>query len=190
MNTMPVAERMTADAFLSAPEPESGWPRNLIDGEVVVNDPSVRHGYAQKQILVAIELWIRAGEGRGSVHYPLDVALDQLNVFKPDVAWYSPDRTPRIDDPSPYPMPDLAVEVRSPSTWRYDIGVKKAAYERNGLTELWLVDTAAKAVLVFRCSQRGSHAFDLALELDGDDCITTPLLPGFGLAAAALFAQR
>jgi hypothetical protein len=39
-------------------------------------------------------------------------------------------------------LPDLAVEVRSPSTWRYDVGKKKATYERGGLPELWPVDTA------------------------------------------------
>ena len=44
-------------------------------------------------------------------------------------------------------MPDIAVEVRSPSTWRYDIGAKKSGYERRGLPELWLVDTRADEVL-------------------------------------------
>jgi len=43
-------------------------------------------------------------------------------------------------------------EVRSASTSRYDIGAKKAAHERAGLPELWLVDTAADEVLVFRRS--------------------------------------
>ncbi len=85
-------------------------------------------------------------------------------------------------------MPDLAAEVRSPSTWRHDIGAKKSGYERQGLRELWLVDTAADEVLVFRRSAPGAPVFDMALELDVRDALTSPLLPGFSLALAELFA--
>jgi Uma2 family endonuclease len=76
--------------------------------------------------------------------------------------------------------------VRSPSTWRYDIGAKKAAYERHGLHELWLVDTAADAVLVFRRSPE-SPTFDISLELTADDELASPLLPGFALSPRTLF---
>ncbi len=86
-------------------------------------------------------------------------------------------------------MPDLAAEVRSPSTWRYDIGAKKAGYERHGLPELWLVDTAAEEVLVFRRSSPGATAFDVALELDRSQRLESPLLPGFGLDPAELFPR-
>ncbi|MBA3305663.1 MAG: Uma2 family endonuclease [Thermoleophilaceae bacterium] len=84
-------------------------------------------------------------------------------------------------------MPDLAVEVRSPSAWRYDIGAKKAAYERHGLPELWLVDTAAEAVLAFRRSVPGAAIFDVALELGRDARLESALLPGFALAVGELF---
>jgi Uma2 family endonuclease len=86
-------------------------------------------------------------------------------------------------------VPDLAVEVRSPSTWRYDIGAKKSAYERAGLPELWLVDVAADVVLVFRRSSPRAASFDVALELGRDDALGSPLLPGFALALGALFAR-
>lgn len=187
MNAMQVAERMTAQEFLEAPERERGWPLNLVDGEVVMNDPTVLHGNAQKQVLLALEHWIRGGERRGAVFFPLDVMLDERNVFKPDVAWYAEGRAPALRAPRPYPMPDLAVEVRSPSTWRYDVGVKKSSYERHGLPELWLVDTAAEAVLAFRRSDSAASTFDVALELSAGDRLASPLLPGFGVEVAELF---
>jgi len=87
-------------------------------------------------------------------------------------------------------MPDLAVEVRSPSTWRYDVGAKKSAYERYGLPELWLVDTAAEAVLAFHRSAPAAPTFDLALELAAGDRLTSPLLPGFGVEVGELFSSR
>lgn len=51
-------------------------------------------------------------------------------------------------------VPDLAVEVRSPSTWRYDTTVKFRLYEVAGVGEVWLVDTASKSVLVSRRSKQ------------------------------------
>lgn len=89
----------------------------------------------------------------------------------------------------PSPMPDLAAEVRSPSTWRYDIGAKKSGYEREGLRELWLVDTAADEVLVFKRSAAEAPSFDLALQLGTADALGSPLLPGFALPLADLFGD-
>ena len=118
---------------------------------------------------------------------PLNVQLDDRNVFAPDLLWYAEARSPSRGDRPPYPMPDLAVEIRSPSTWRYDVGSKKSRYERGGLRELWLVDTDAEAVLVFRRLALDAAAFDVALELGGDDRIGSSLLPGFSLRVNELF---
>jgi len=124
------------------------------------------------------------------VWLPLDVRLDERNVFAPDLLVYSEGQGPRREDPPPSPLPDLAVEVRSPSTWRYDIGAKKAAYERHGLPELWLVDTAADAVLAFRRSSTTRRSFDVTLELGLADPLSSPLLPGFGLSLDELFRSE
>lgn len=111
--------------------------------------------------MFALGAWTRSQEGRGRIFVPLDVKLDDLNVFAPDLSWYSTAQAPRAHDPPPYRCPDLAVEARSPSTWRYDIGAKKAVYEGHGLHELWLVDTRAEEVLVFRRSKPSGKTFDV-----------------------------
>jgi Uma2 family endonuclease len=102
--------------------------------------------------------------------------------------WWVPDgERPRRDAKRIVGPPRLAVEVRSPSTWRYDVGVKKRTYERLGLAELWLVDTAADTVLVYRRSSPEAAEFDVVLEVEGGESLTTPLLPGFSVDLAALF---
>ncbi len=178
---------MTAEEFIAAPEPEHGRPWNLIDGEVVVNLPTRLHGQAQDNLLFALKVWIRSETGRGRAGSPADVGLDERNVFAPDVHWYAAGRVPSAGAGPPYPMPDLAVEVRSPSTWRFDLGVKKTGYERHGLRELWLVDTLARTVLVYRRSTAGAAEFDVALEVSEDEQLMSPLLPGFELAVADIF---
>ena len=188
MRTVTVAERMTAEQYLALGEPPEGRPRTqLIGGEVVVNEPTPLHGFVQRDLLAALIDWTRAAAGRGEVMLPLDVVLNEHNVYAPDILWYAEGRAPRRHAQPPSPMPDLAVEVRSPSTWRLNVGAKKAAYERCGLRELWLVDTAAEAVLVFRRSGRDAPAFDVAFEFARHESLASPLLQGFALALAKLF---
>ena len=185
MNAMSVAAVMTADEYLALGE---GHPRTqLIEGEVVLNAPKLPHQLVCTHLEVALVVWSRAAPGRGLAIRPLDVRLNDRNVYNPDILWYSEHRAPRGDDPPPYPMPDIAVEVRSPSTWRYDVGVKRDVYEQQGLPELWLVDIRAATVLIFRRSQPKATGFDVALELERDERLESPQLPGFSLALGELF---
>jgi Uma2 family endonuclease len=188
MDAVTTAQPMTADEFLAL-EPNERW-RELIDGVVVVNEPSWMHNRRHSRLCFALETWVRGGPARGQVGLPADVALDERNVYAPDLLWYREGRAPQLTDLSPYPIPDLAVEIRSPSTWRYDIGVKKATYERHGVAELWLVDTAADVVLVFRRSAAEAPEFDTSEELGTDATLTSPLLPGFAVHVAEVFAAN
>jgi Uma2 family endonuclease len=183
MSGMAVAQRMTVAEYL---ELDERWTW-LVNGEVVVNEPLPLHQAVLRELLFAVETWRRAEAGRGEVTMPIDVALDEYNCFGPDLLWYREGRGPGRSEVRPQPMPDVAVEVRSPSTWRYDIGAKKARYEEHGLPELWLVDTAADEVIVFRRSTPKAPTFDVSLELARGEALTSPLLPGFALALDELF---
>ena len=165
-----------------------GDRKQLVDGAIVVNEPRLIHGVLQMRLGAALQSWIDAGEGRGIASAPSDVVLDEHNVFGPDVVWIAEAHRPPDLDRYPERVPDLCVEIRSPGTWRYDIGAKKSAYERGGLPELWLVDDVARCVLVFRRSAADAPRFDVALELGRDDELTSPQLPGFAQPLARLFA--
>jgi hypothetical protein len=131
MDAVTVTADMTATEFLALPlRPDGRIRRELIDGEIVVSEASWTHNESQVTVLFALRTWVRDAPQRGSVGLPLDVLLDERNVHCPDVVWYRHGRSPERGDPPPYPIPDIAVEIRSPSTWRYDIGAKKAHYER------------------------------------------------------------
>jgi len=188
MDSVTATAQMTASEFLELAEDPSGRRWQLIDGELVMNEPSWTHNDSQGCIYSELRRWTGAASGRGRVGLPLDVRIDDRNVFAPDVVWYRENRAPSRGEPPPYPVPDIAVEVRSPSTWRFDIGTKKAHYERHGVAELWLVDTSADVVLVFRRTQARAPGFDVSVELTTADALTSPLLPGCSLPVGEIFA--
>lgn len=176
--------RLTADEYFALPPHEKRT--QLIDGEIVVTEASLRHQRIVGEIYGQLREWLLRNPGRGEAGIPVDVHLDDHNVFAPDVWWVPDDARPGRDAKRIVGPPALAVEVRSPSTWRYDVGTKRSTYERLGLTELWLVDTNADSVLVYRRSSTAAE-FDVALELEAGEVLTTPLVPGFSLDLSELF---
>jgi Uma2 family endonuclease len=187
LGAVAVSERLLADEYFASPRRRRGT--ELVAGTVVVNELAVRHQRLALRLLVSLRRWSEEGEGRGEAFLPLDVRLDDANVFAPDVLWLSDARRPAWDISHLVEVPELAVEVRSPGTWRFDIGAKLGAYERHGLPELWLVDSAARTVIVYRRSGRSVPTFDVALELGVAEALTSPQLEGFSLAVDELFAE-
>ncbi len=177
--------RLTAEEYFALPPTDERT--QLIDGEIVVTEPTVRHQRLAGEIYGELRSWLRAHPGQGEATLPLDVHLDDRNVFAPDVLFVREADRPGRDATRIIGPPALAVEVRSPSTWCYDVGAKKSTYERLGLAELWLVDTESDSVLVYRRSSSEAAEFDVALELRRGEALTTPLIPGFALDLSGLF---
>jgi Uma2 family endonuclease len=175
-----VVEPLSSDDYLAREDPRR---TQLIEGVVVVNEPTVLHQRVVGLIYAALLGWTQAATGRGSVSLPLDVRLDETTVLAPDVLWFA--REISLDAPRAPHLPELAVEVRSPGTWVYDVGRKRELYERHGLRELWLADTASRTLLIYRRSSQAS-GFDAQLELAAEQTLTTPLLPGFAAVVGDL----
>jgi len=175
-----VAERLSADAYLARDDPRR---TDLLDGKVVVNEPTFLHQETVALFLEALRAWTKEGRGRGQATLPLDVRLDDHNVVAPDVSWFAEGvaldavRAPRV--------PDFVVEVRSAATWALDLGPKRRLYERHGVGELWLVDTAARSVLVF-ARPASESTFADPVEVGSDETLTSALLPGFAAPVSAL----
>jgi Uma2 family endonuclease len=189
MTKMQVTQRITAAEYLEHYE-EDHRRTELVDGLIIMHEARLPHALLSMRLLLALTDWTRAQAGRGMVVVPIDVLLDDRNVYAPDVLWYSEHRMPATDDPWPYPLPDLAIEIRSPSTWRYDVGIKRRTYERQGLAELWLIDGVESVVRALRRSDPAAATFDATHELALGDTLSSPLLHGFALPIAELFAER
>ncbi|CAN5485705.1 hypothetical protein BH20ACT15_BH20ACT15_14520 [soil metagenome] len=181
------ATRLTAEQYYATTV--EGDRTQLVEGELVVNEPKTIHAMLQMRIGAALHVWATTADDRGLVLMPTDVRMDEHNVYGPDLLWFAAEHVPADLDAYPERIPDLCVEIRSQSTWRYDIGAKQRVYEAGGLPELWLVDDASNSVLIYRRSSAASATFDITLELDRTEALISPQLPGFELAVEDLFAR-
>lgn len=182
---------MSAVTGISVEEFLAGdWPRDaqLLDGEVVVTDPTLWHQEVAARIIDVVRRWTRSPHGGGLAGYGGNWTLASGQVYKPDVWWVADPQRLDLHAAGNVVPPDLVVEVRSPGTWRYDIGPKREVYREAGVGELWLVDTPASTVLVNRRSAPDAMDFDVLLEIGEGETLTSPMLPGFALGIDALFA--
>jgi Uma2 family endonuclease len=177
---------MTADEFLEIVD-RLPYRAELIDGEVVVDAPSYRHQHVVGELFVRLRAWVRAAPRRGACGFDVDVQLDDGNIHRPDVWWYSEERKPSFDERNFNRLPDIAVEVLSPRNRRYDVGAKRTNYERLGLPELWLIDPDTYSAAMWRRSTAGYPAFDVFVKLDRPDIFESPQLPGFAVRLDDLF---
>ena len=181
------ATLLSADEYIATGDERSRWTE-LINGEVLVNNPTIRHQEIVSHLHGELRAWIKSKPGRGRSPGQLDVRFDHENVLSPDVLWASEGRMPADGSHVDF-VPELVVEVRSPSTWRYDTTTKFRIYERAGVAEVWLVDTAANSVLVYRRTTPQALIFDVALEVGVGQRLTSPLLEDFDLDITELFER-
>ena len=121
--------------------PDDGRRHEIIDGDHYVNPaPSTYHQTVsrrlQHQLYTQIEL-----TGRGVVYNaPCDVQLTDHDIVQPDLVVVLTSRMQMITPTKIKGVPDLLVEILSPSTASNDATLKKQLYERVGVAEYWIVD--------------------------------------------------
>ena len=134
----------TADDFLALGESDEHM--ELIEGQIVVQPrPTFGHQAITVNVAIALRRWTEEKPASGYANIRVDHRIDDRNVYGPDVWWVREESVPTNDAAYLIGPPDLAVEVRSASTWCHDVGSKKRVYERKGLPELWLIDTHRRA---------------------------------------------
>lgn len=168
--------------------PDDGKRRELIDGEVfVMPSASLRHQTISRNIFRHLDTFLRE-RGLGEVFFaPLDVIFTQHDVVEPDLIVVRREHNDILQD-WVRGVPDLLVEIVSPSDRRHDEVRKRDLYERVGVQEYWIVDPEVESVKVYRREGSG-YGRPLLLSPHGGDLLTSPLLPGFEMPLAAVFSE-
>lgn len=159
----------------------------FINGQVLMHSPAKsRHINASDNALRILSLFAMSRDLGRVMHEKALVSFSR-NDYEPDVVFYRQSKARLIEpDQMRMPVPDLVVEVLSPSTEKNDRGVKFVDYALHGVEEFWIVDSEAETVEVFHLAE-GAKAYGSTPRLQGAEEVCSRVLAGLVFPAAALF---
>jgi Uma2 family endonuclease len=162
--------------------PEHKW--EFINGEVIMHSPALnRHLMATKRLFQLMSVHCLS-QGCGEVHVEKAMTTFPRNDYEPDICFFGIAKTALITpDTLRFPIPDLIVEVLSPSTEARDRGIKFADYASHGVREYWIIDTVAETVELYQLS--GTAYPPVQPQSDGQ--LTSLAMPGFEVPVRAIF---
>lgn len=174
---------ITAEKFARLPNDDTF--QELIRGEVHTSPPPMPlHGGAQAWAATRLTTFVQAhGLGAVFVETGFCVGRNPDTVLAPDVAFVRADRLPEIAAARGYPdlVPDLVIEVISPSETRREVDERMREWLRLGARLGWAADPRDRSVAVYPQGAE-PRLLEAADTLDGAD-----VLPGFRCSVGDLF---
>lgn len=138
--------KMTAEQFLMLGEDPPGIRLELVDGEVAASpSPAPRHSFVVLSLSRILGNHIDEHE-LGELYGDVDTLLDDFNIRRPDLLFYSTENLDRIGEKFMEGPPDLAIEVLSPSSVTIDRKNKFAQYRKAGVKFYWIVDPQHRTI--------------------------------------------
>ena len=187
---MKYPDRMGATKTLLTAEEFDNYPfeedkrYELDEGELIeMTRPAYKHNRVLARLMARLFIFFESHPiGEMLISENL-YALSQATRLAPDMAIILGNHSAELSDAKVIDIiPDIAAEVLSPSEYPKRIHRKLVQYFKAGVKEVWLTDPEARAVEIFT----GPTLPETALE--GDDALTSPLLPEFKLPLTDLFA--
>ena len=180
---MATTKLMTADELERLED--DGYRYGLTDGELIRMAPgSRRHG--RIELIFAVHLYSFVSERKLGEVYGAETGFVLVRnpdvVLGPDVSFVRAERLPANDEGFLAVVPDLAVEVISPSERAGPLRRKVQKYLDAGVPMLVLVDARRRTVTVHAAGR------DPVVLREGDELDGGEVLPGFRLPVATLFA--
>jgi Uma2 family endonuclease len=162
--------------------PEHKW--EFINGEVIMHSPALnRHLMATKRLFKLMDAFSEVHQC-GVVHMEKAMTVFPRNDYEPDIVFFGIAKAAQLTpDTLKFPVPDLIVEVLSPSTEARDRGVKFADYGSHGVREYWIIDAVAETLEVYRLKD-GGYA-DAPPLITGT--VQSDVLAGFEIPVRAIF---
>lgn len=177
---------MTVEAFMTfIQQPENEGRRfELIDGEIVEKMPTQLHALIANLLNAVFYLYFQQHPiGWAFSELRINLPDDELNDTIPDISVVlKAGREFNPNEPLTF-MPDLAVEIKSPTDSLIKMRKKANYYLENGSKVVWLVDTQRQKVEVYTVD-------DTEILGSGDVLAIDDLLPDFKLPVSDLWKQQ
>ncbi len=157
----------------------------LVHGEIVEKVPTEEHGVLVITLGSLLKNHVKPRKlGKVGTEVLHRKPSDKYNVRMPDVSFRA-GNDPIVTEGSVPQMPDLAVEIQSPTNRPREMREKAHYYLRNGSKLVWLIYPRKQAVEECRLDSNGEmevKPLDLEGVLDG-----SPVLPDFSVPVKEIF---
>jgi len=191
MAVQAVSKPITYEEWLRMPETNQRY--EIVDGVLQMSPaPNMRHQRLVRRLIQLLDQCIPETVGE-ILPSPIDVVVcsSPLKVRQPDVmvvlfredGWR--DVQALLDAPPGEVIPDLVVEVLSPSKSRVAVQEKIEDYRPAGVREAWIVSPEAQTVEVLRLSAQKTERIGL---YGRGDTVLSALLPELQVDTERLFA--
>ena len=128
--------------------PADGRRHEIVDGDHYVNPaPSLYHQQVSRHIQFQLYTAIETPELGVVINAPVDVQLTDHDIVQPDLVVITKPNFHIMTPTKVRGVPDLLVEILSPSNAKYDLETKRQAYQRCGVPEYWIVSPDEHQVL-------------------------------------------
>jgi Uma2 family endonuclease len=152
----------------------------LVEGELVeMGQPGYRHGVISSKLFRKLADFVD-NQNLGIVLITTGFRLAERTVRAPDIMFIQKERVTPITDGPVDVIPDIAIEVISPSDDWSKIIEKVREYQRVNVKLIWLIDPNLKAVHIF-------HPQDNLPTLNDQEINGENILPNFRLSINDLF---
>jgi Uma2 family endonuclease len=167
--------------------PEGAPNHQLIEGDLVVSpSPSSFHQDILINLVTIFRSYLRE-HPIGKIYVaPLDTYLSDINVFQPDLLFVRKENLPIVEEHGIEGAPDLAIEILSKTTAKYDLGIKRSIYARTGVEELWIIDPAKRTLALYRLAENPETP---VATYRAKQKFTSEMFPGLTIELTAVFAS-
>lgn len=181
MADMVQTQLMTLEAF----EAFENRPENRERGFELIEGVPVEKMVTQLHAYIVVRLILRLGpfveqHKLGWVGTETSIRIPNHDERRPDITVFL---SQAIDDVPATTMPDLAVEIKSPSNTYTDLRDKAAFYLAHGAKLVWLVYPEKRLVEIFAAGG------GVDILTDNDTLTGGEVLPGFSLPVRDIFAM-
>ncbi len=161
----------------------------LINGEIVKRSvPGPKHQEISMNFSNALYSFVKQKELGKVYTAPTDVYLDKTNAIQPDIFFIRKENLAIVDkEQGIVGVPDLVVEIVSPSSVVRDRVDKKEVYQKTGVQEYWIVDPNNTAIEVYHLEE-GAYKLHSAASVEG--AVQSKLLEGFELKLHSIFQNK
>jgi Uma2 family endonuclease len=149
MESIKTPPRTIMEVFKMVPE---GTLAEIINGSIFMYpSPTTRHQIVLRQLSFVILDFIKHKKKGAEIFFsPYDVFLDEhSNAVQPDIVFVSAENKSIIKEDAIHGIPDMVIEILSPSNPDHDRVRKKDLYEKFGISEYWVVHPETQETIGF-----------------------------------------